>query len=247
MNPSWAVCLPVDGAHAAAGLRLEPRIEVLETPDSIWLCGDSADGRMERLLWQLPGAKRFDVLPGGELRPVGSRLPSGRLPAGDWTRLNTWAQVELPTAAFAAMSSPQAPLQLVRSAGEIEANVLLTTLADWTAYGDTAPQIRLERLRFAVSAEGKVIVHGQPLPPLPGERYCEQAGVAVPCGRSWSPAVEPELLRDAWKLESQDLAFVSTDGTWDHLRGDQFVRATRSAIRETAAEATSTSNKKSRS
>jgi hypothetical protein len=236
MNPVWAVRLPIDSARAAAGVRLEPQIEVLETSDAIWLRGDSADERLNRLLWQLPGARRFDVLPGGELRPLGSRLPSGQLPTGAWARLKTWAQIELPTAAFAAVASTRAPLTLVRCPGEGEANVLLTTLSAWAAYGDTAPQVRLARLRFAVSAEGAVVVHGQPLPPLPGERYCERSGVAVPCGWGWSPAVEPELLRDAWKLRPHDLALVSTDGTWDHLRGDQFVRATRSAIRETAAD-----------
>lgn len=232
VSHTWAVCLPRDGLASAAGLRLEPGIEVLELPEAIWLRGHSADERIQRLLLQLPGASRFDVLPGGDLRPAGSRLPSGQLPAGTWTRLKDWIKVELPAAAFAAGEPVRTPLQWVRIPGESDANVLLTTLADWAAYGDTAPQIRLQPLRFAVAADGRVVVQGHPLPPLPGERYCERAGVAVPCGWGWSPAVEPELLRDAWKLEPQDLALVSTDGSWERIQADQFVRATRSAIRE---------------
>lgn len=234
MNPTWAVWLPVEGAPSAAGLRLEPGVEVLELPDAIWLRGSSTDERIQKLLLQLPGACRFDVFPGGELRPAGSRLPSGRLPAGAWTRLKDWIEVELPAAAFAAGDPVRTPLQWVRVPGAGDANVLLATLADWATYGDTAPQIRLKPLRFAVAADGRVVVQGHPLPPLPGERYYERAGVAVPCGWGWSPAVEPELFRDTWKLQPQDLALVSADGSWERIRADQFVRATRSAIRESS-------------
>ena len=48
---------------------------------------------------------------------------------------------------------------------------------------------------------------------MPGERFCERSGVALPCGWGWMPAVEPELLRDAWNLGPQDLALVATDGS----------------------------------
>jgi hypothetical protein len=235
MIPAWAVSLPIASAQAAAGLRLEPRIEVLETADALWLRGDAANDRLNGLLRQLPGAERFDVLSSGELRPDGSRLPQGKLPGGNWIHLKTWAQVELPTAAFAAVATTAVPLALVRTGDESEANVLLMTLADWKTYGERAPQLRLARLRFAMSAGAQVVVQGSPLPPLPGQRYCERAGVAVPCGWGWSPPVEPELLRDAWQLTPHDLALVHTDATWDHLREDQFVPATHSAIRDTVS------------
>lgn len=236
MSRPWAVCLPLDAAPSAAGLRLEPGIEVLDNTDAIWLRGDAADERTQKLLLQLPGAQRFEVLSSGDLRPLGSRLPGGRLPAGVWKQLKDWGQIELPAAAFAARIDARIPLKLVRTTGASQANVLATTLAEWAAYGGTAPQVRLRRWRFAVSAEGAVIVHGNPLPPLPGVSYVEQSSVAVPCGWGWSPAVEAELLRNAWNLAPDDLALVAADGTWEHLRGDQFVHATRSAIRDSATK-----------
>ncbi|MBI3863394.1 MAG: hypothetical protein HY290_16005 [Planctomycetia bacterium] len=235
MTRPWAARVPADAALATAVLRLEPGIEVLESADGIWLRGDSDDERLHTMLMQLPGACRFDVLPEGELLPAGSRLPKGRLPLGPWMKLKTWARVELPTAAFAAGAPELAPLRLVRVDGESDANLLLTSIADWAAYGGTAPQVRLEKLRFAASPDGKVVVHGNPLPPLPGERHCERAGIATPCGWGWSPAVEPELLHAAWNLGPHDVALVSTDGSWNHIRSDQFARATHCAIRETAA------------
>jgi hypothetical protein len=235
MTPVWAVCLPNESALAAAGLRLERAVEVLETPAAIWLRGSEVSDRLNKLLWQLPGALRFDVLPGGELQPVGSRLPGGRLPAGSWVAIRTWAQIELPPAEFAGEASHRVALQLVRTAGEHDANVLLLALADWEAYGVSAPQIRLNQWRFAVSAKGMVIVHGRPLPPLPGERFFEQSGIALPCGWGWLPSIEAGSLATVWRLKPNDLALVSVDGSWQRIRADQFAKATRSAIRETHA------------
>src|SRR5262249_44674594 len=118
------------------------------------------------------------------------------------------------------------PPGLSRSLGD--ANVLVIPLYRWLTYGTGAPQMRLDRRGFAVSSDERVIVHGSPLPPLQGERFYEGAGVALPCGWGWSPAIEPELLQRAWKLGPRDLALVRPDGTWEHIRGEQFVRATRS-------------------
>jgi hypothetical protein len=291
----WAASLSPDAARSAAALRLEPGIEVLELPGALWLRGEAADERLESLLVKLPGARRYTVLTDGQLRPVGSRLPQGRLPAGNWQKIKDWAAVELPVPALAARTPEPVPLRIVRpttpnitsppqatgfipvvpgskaTAPEIravtlskigadggqlaesnvagwerapaginpaarfgDANILIIPLDAWVTYGTDAPQVRLNRLRFAVSSDERVIVQGSPLPPLPGERFYERAGVALPCGWGWSPAIEPDLLRTAWKLGPHDLALVRPDGSWEHIRGEQFVRATRSAIRQSA-------------
>lgn len=230
----WAVQLPKDQSYAAADLRLEAGIEVLERDDSIWLRGEAADERLHRLLLQLPDARRFEVLAGDELRPVDSRLPKGRLPQGSWTKLKSWATVALPPAALAAQFSARVPLQLVRIADDMAANVLLTNMDDWLNFATSTSQLRLAPLRFAASHDGRVVVQGSPLPPLPGTRVYEQAAVAVPCGWGWSPRVDHETLRESWNVGKHDLALVNTDGSWEHIREDQFVQASRSAVRESA-------------
>jgi hypothetical protein len=229
-----AVCLPLDGAAAAAALRLEQGIDVLETADALWLRIDADDERAEMLLRRLPGGRRYEILPDQQLRPLESRLPLGHLPRGTWQKIRSWEQVELPRAALPAQPPPRMPLSLTRTGIESPANVLLTGVGEWTSYGLTAPQIRLDCLRFAASADGQVVIHGSPLPPLPGARFSESGGIALPCGWAWSPDVDSQTLRALWNLETDDLALVLPDGAWHHIRGDQFVRATRGAIRESS-------------
>ena len=112
MNARWAVRLPSGGDGSAADLRLEPGIEILEHEDGLWLRGAECDERLEARLRTLPGAVRYEVLPDGQLRPKGKRLPHGRLPAGLWHALKSWAQVELQSwrpemAAFVGLRCPQ--------------------------------------------------------------------------------------------------------------------------------------------
>jgi hypothetical protein len=99
--------------------------------------------------------------------------------------------------------------------------------------------VRLERLTFAASADGRALVRGRPLPPIPGTRYYERAGVAVPCGWGWPSWLTAELVRAALVIAPGTLALFSPAGTWEEIPADQFVRATRSAARLTAESANS--------
>ena len=230
----WAVCLPREAAAALGPLRRLPGVTIHETPADLWLQGNGLDEALERSLRALPGARRFEVLGDGQLLEAGLRVPHGFLPTGEWQPLAQWLEVRLEAAGLAGRMAEGVALRLVRSAAVREANVLLTSLRAWADYGGGAAQVRLERWSFAVSDTGGVAVRGEPLPPLPGQRYVETEGVAVPAGWAWEPAVEAAVLRQLLGLRGSDLALLHPDGSWDHVRGEHFVRASRSAVRLTA-------------
>ncbi len=83
----WAICLGKADLSAAGRLRQVAGVEVCDGPDQVWLRGPALDERLQRRLAAMPGAQRFCVLPDGQLQPVASRLPKGRLPDGPWTSL----------------------------------------------------------------------------------------------------------------------------------------------------------------
>jgi hypothetical protein len=233
MNHPWAVHMAASAAPAAAELRMEAGIEVLEGDDSLWLRGKSCDERIDVMLRRLPGATRYEVLSDTQLLPEGKRLPSGRLPGGTWVAIKSWAALELPVATLAAQCGQCIAIRLEPVSASDEPDLLVGTLADWSEYATRAPQVRLERLTFAASADSRAIVRGRPLPPLPGTRYYERAGVAVPCGWGWPSWLTAELVRAALDIETGAVALFSPAGTWEEIPADQFVRATRSAVRLT--------------
>jgi hypothetical protein len=228
------MCLARDDLAAVGRLWQVADVEVCDLPDQVWLRGPVADEKLRQRLAAVPGARRFDVLSDGQLQPVGRRVPTDRLPDGPWTALRQWLALRLPPAGLAGRSKRRIPLVLVRSTRPAAASVLLTTLDCWEGCAVQAPQVRLDRWRFAAASDGRVAVCGQPLPSLPGQRWVEREGIAVPAGWHWSPPVEATVVRAVFGLQAGDLALWQADGTWQRIRAADFLPAGRAAVRASA-------------
>ena len=107
---------------------------------------------------------------------------------------------------------------------------MLTTLEEFHRFIFKAANVRLERLRFAASNDGRVLVHGTPLPPLPGQRFVLHQGVAVPAGFTWQPAVTPEIAARRFGVSGDALVLWNDDDTITRLHAEQLVPVTRSAV-----------------
>jgi hypothetical protein len=72
-----------------------------------------------------------------------------------------------------------------------------------------------------------------------GTLCAEQAGIAVPVGWRFTPDVDFPVVAERLRLRPGDLALFHTDGTWERIAAEHFVKASRSAARLTAREAVS--------
>lgn len=238
MNESsrWAVSLALQDARHASALRLCPGVEVCVTDAGVWLRGDGSDEALHHRLRLLPGARRFVVLPDLQLQAVGTLAPKGYLPAGPWQPLRDWSQPQPPAIGQPGATPSTVQLRLVRCHEPAEPTLLLASWKDWSQYATTAPQVRLQCLAFALADDHRLLLRGSPLPPLKGERWVERAGIAVPAGWTWSPAVDALVVRQLLELEAHDLAVLHAGGVWERVAAGDFVRATRSAARNTAEQ-----------
>jgi hypothetical protein len=237
VNFSWVICIAREDATALATLRLETAIEIAEAGTEVWLRGQAGDDALDPKLSALPARGRFELFPSNQLRQTGQRVPSARLPDMRWQPLGAWLQVELPVAALPANEPAPIPLGLVRSADEREPELLLTTLEEFTRFATQAAQVRLDRLQFAAAADGRLLVRGKPLPPLPGRRFVLHDGVAVAAGLKWKPGVSAEVLARRFGISGDALVLWKDDGAITRLHAEQFVPATRGAVRATAQSA----------
>lgn len=234
MTSRWALCLSPDEHALAAPLRLLAGIEICAQDGCTWLRGELSEA-LDHALARVPGGRRYRVLEDGQLIAHGQRIPEGQLPSGPWQTLASYLELALPTAQIPAVFKDQITLSLVPDDREREPNLLLTSLADWSSYALCAPQLRLACWHFALSETEQVLVRGLPLPPLPGQRYVAEQGIATPAGRYWSPPVEAAVLRALLQLDEHDIALLAQDGTWELIAGSDFVKATRSAVRHSQA------------
>jgi len=234
--PSWAACLLSGRANDIAALRLFPHIELAEIGGALWLRGTKLDDVLEHELKKIPGLERFELLASDRLRPAGSRIPDRTLPPGAWRPLRQVVVGSLPVAALSGENTQKVAIALVRSGQEEPAVALLTTLDHWVEYAANAALARLARLRFAAAEHGQVLILGVPLPAIPGRRYAAKEGILVPCGFTWTPAVDAKVLCQLFDLKPDDLVVLAEDNTHQVIGGEQFVPASRNAVRTTARE-----------
>ena len=239
LNTGWAIVIAREDVIALAPLRLFSSIEVAEAEAMAWVRSRDVEESLLRLLPTIPAVARYEWRTDNRLRPMGSRIPAETFPVLKWQPLNSWLQADFPGAASPAKQSERVPLQLVRTAEERNSNLLLTDLKTWLEFAASAAEIRLATLEFAVNEEGKVLVRGAPLPPLPGLRFVEQDGIAVPAGFTWNPAVSVQVMKRALGVGAGALAILREDGTFWRLQAEQFMRATRAAVRASRATAAS--------
>ncbi|MEK7865425.1 MAG: hypothetical protein AAB434_01995 [Planctomycetota bacterium] len=227
----WAIRLALADAQAAGALRLRAGVEVLVQRDIVWIRGGPLDDEVETELRKLPCLARYAVLPDEGLVAWEERIPSGRLPEGRWTPIAAWLKPSPQDAVGPGAPPPRVTPGLVRDAAEREAAILVVREEALAAWAETAPASRLKPLAFALCEDGRVLVKGRPLPPLPGARYAEEGGIAVPCGWAFQPRVDAAVMREVLGLAHGDLALFSEDGTWERVPGEAFVRGSRSAVR----------------
>jgi hypothetical protein len=230
----WAVRLTSADVQHAVRLWRVPGVEVCAVERTVWLRGPEQNEALELRLRSLPGAERFSVLPDGQLCSPGALVPRGWLPPGPWVALNAWLVVEPPVASLAGRLAVSVPLHLVRAVEVAEPDAVLTDMVRWASYARTAPQVRLDRWLFTAADDGRVLVCGRPVPPIPGRCLVERQGVLTPAGWTWSPQVEPAIIRSVGGLQPGDLMLWHVDGRWERMPGEEFVRASRSAVRKTA-------------
>lgn len=239
---SWVIRLP----HHTPPRRLARAwqcegVEVAcsEDPAALWLRMGEKGGNRDL---SLPGLAEATVYQwpqeGRELVPRGKRLPVARLPEGlRWKALRDWLRLRVGTPLLAGRldaGRPQVPLRLVRSSSPpLDADLWVSSLSALTRYAVTAPEVRLQGLRLAVSGDGRAIIRGGPSLPLPGVGYALEGGLAVPLGWRLSLPLSGEAVGRWLGLAPREVALMHPEGEFERVHASDFVDLTRSAVRLT--------------
>lgn len=238
MSQPWALAAPTTAALEVARLPRRRGLAICCVHDELWVRGQSLDDELDDKLRLVPGGRRYALLADNQLIPVGKLVPRGRLPERPWQLFEDWLDAVLAAPPVAGYRQPQGilatvPLEMVRTASVRESSLLETSLAVFCDYVAPSPQWRVARWSFVATSDGRALVRGTPLPPLPGEQWTEDHGVCVPAGFGWQPAVEAAIVRQVIGLLPEELALLRPDGTWERIAADQWVRCTRAAARLT--------------
>lgn len=235
MTSVWAARIPVRQSASLGLLRLVPDLQAAFTETAVWIRGPQSEDAVARVRL-IPHAELFHVDENDGLRPWCGLLKSGTLPDIRFRSLAEQTLPQIPQARWPSARVSRIRLTLVRSEDLRPATILETSLSEWAAWGLSAPRVRLRRWTFAAADNGRALVRGAPLPPLPGQQYWESGDVAIPVGWECSPNISGAVLTDVAAPEPGGLVLLSPDGSADAIPATAFAAATRSALRATLAQ-----------
>ena len=229
----WALSLHRTQAKALAKLHNIPEVRVGEIGEVVWARGIGTESELEQILTRVPSSRFFEVVHHDRLRPRGRLLPTGRLPDVRWVPLGEWLFIDVPTPSSPGRIESLAELRLVSDYSRSGEELLVCTIDAFRKFVLESPLHRLRPLRFVVSdALSEVLVRGQPLPSIPGERFVLDAGIATPVGRAWAPGVGASVVRSWLGLREGTLAVWRADGGISEVTENDFVQPSRRAGRE---------------
>lgn len=211
-------------------IRTWPDLRVAVSGDEYWMRGLPHESL---LLAKLPVKELYRMDEQQRLFGFMNKTPHGVLKKMSWEPLQSFLTVEPPVSGFPASTDEPLHVRLAPAAGTTSPVALMTSLSEWKTYADSAPLIRLQRLRFAVCETGEVLVLGTPLPSLPGHTYYSQEHLLLPSGYDFDPVVAAQFIIPRLATGSDTIVLFHADGQWEKIAGSSFISATRSAIRHT--------------
>jgi hypothetical protein len=232
-NKELILVLAARDRETLGAVRCLPSLRVAEAEGTLWLRGIDTDTTPDLRLRQLPAVQTYLLDEEDYLFPPGGFTPVGKLPALHWTPLAAFIRPELPTSALPGKGVGQYPVKLVPSGRAEAGSALVADLWVWQQYAATAPEVRLQGLRFAASEHDQVLVLGTPLPPVPGKEYWLTHNLLLPAGFDFELPLAAGLLAAKLNPRNDAVLRFGPDGSWEKIPKEALVPASRSAARLT--------------
>jgi len=231
MQTEIVITIALKDRKLLGNIRTFPGLSVRDVDDIIYVRGitDNPSIRIKKL----PTLNTYTLSKSGELFPIGKSTPVAVLKDLEWIPLQEYIEVAPPVSALPGATDRKYSMALVPSDSERIGTAILTTLDNWKNYAESAPDIRLEKLSFAVSEHKKVVIMGTPLPALPGKEFWASERFLIPCGFDFEFPLLKELFQKKITQTNSGRILLSTDGHIEIIPDYNFVKATRSAIRLT--------------
>jgi len=219
--------------NSLATVRCIGGLQVAEEENAIWLRGIHETVNIDSRLRQLPVKNTFIVDENDMLFVPGGLTPIDQLKELQWQALSSFIKVELPVSVMPGKPNKQITIKIIPSGSVKEGAALLTSLSDWKKYSETASTARLSRLRFAVSDKEKVMIMGNPLPPLPGMEYWISNDILLPAGFDFEIPLTALFIRERFNKNGDAILVLDVEGRIERIEKTYFVPAKRSAVRLT--------------
>jgi hypothetical protein len=204
--------LPLAALPALAAVRCVPDVSVAMVGERAWVRWPPGRAEVLVCVAALVGVELYEPRDGQWYRP-GQHLPAFGLPIPAPSR--PLAQVLVPAPVqpelVPDLTLPSVKLRLVRNVRPRPATALWGSLSALRKWADRAPTAELVAV-CAARCDGRVLLLGRRLPPLPGAERLWGERVLIPLGYQPEPALPESALLEALQGTADELVVLTTDG-----------------------------------
>lgn len=216
---------------SVAEIRCKENIFIAEENEHLWLKAINQEN-FDIDLKKIPSLKTY-FLKENYLFEQKNVIPSKKIPLLRWYPVTDFIRPDFSVSLPSGQNKESYSIKIIKSDKFHDSDAILTDLSTLKIFANSAPEIRLKKLLFAVSNSGKVIIVGNPLPSIPGNDYWLNGNLLLPCGYDFEIPVISSFISD--KLDPQRVSYIIFDknGDWQRIFRENFVTMTRSGIRLT--------------
>jgi len=214
--------------------RTRPGWEICEAGEALWLRCPETPAEAEATS-ALPVLARYRTDSQDRLIPWQGSLPVALVPAGPWQALTDYLEVTPFPARLPGRNQQRVTVTLSPSPHETEPTALLAGLADLLVWADQASRLRLGRLKFAAARDGRVLVIGTPLPPIPGTACYFQGALGLPCGWDVAAPLQAGWVGQSLALPPGAMALLDPAGGVEIISLEAIIPLSLAALRRTGA------------
>lgn len=167
--------------------------------------------------------------------PLNSKLPVANYPALLWTPIQHAIRIELPKQNNNLFSfNDSVALEIIPSELEQQAAASIVSLIELKKYLQDAPQIRLNKIKWAWLNNDLAFLIGAPLLPLPGTSFYRKYDFLIPCGYKLSLDSLQDAINENINPDSSKWIIWHTNNMYATIEKDLLQPLTRSSFYKTA-------------
>jgi hypothetical protein len=231
LDRAAAALLPLDGLAALAAERCRGDVQVVIDGGHAWVTWPAGTEAVWQAMLAVPGIIFFEQHD-GRWHALGRRLPRFDVPLRGEPRCLDALLFPAPVHAEPAPTDvgPAVRLSIVPSERVRPASALRATIAQLLPWVERAPTAELRACRVAACGD-RIMLLGEPLPPVPGAERFWGERVLVPLGFRPEPDVPESALRIAANSSLGELLVLTADGA-EAIPDSAFAPLTRAVLRK---------------
>lgn len=168
----------------------------------------------------------------GKLFLMNSLLPDRNILSMLWTPVDRALPVKLPGFNHNYFGiSETLSVRIVPSQNEGQAVAMIVALSVLQDYLHSAPEIRLQTLKWTILNGDKAFLYGTPLLPLTGEVFWQRKQMILPAGYDFDLHILADELTNRLDAENEHIIVWNTDSTYFLIERDNLQALTLSSYR----------------